>query len=173
MYIFCATPCIYREDSIRLCREILYMWRVLHVPGEKTLKKIGSFFTVKPLPGHDIPPPDADFPWLTRDEVETLGIQLAQHLQIQTWPRLWQRREILREHLRTMDPPVDVQEEQWFTSTGPARWQGPVMTKTQKRRMQRQEADARSNGVTAQWLRSPKTRTTHALEPDYTGAPRQ
>ncbi len=97
--------------------------------------------------------PDADFPWLTKREVYDLGVQLTEELRIQPWPKSWQRREILGEHLRKMDPPADVSVEEWFTSRGQARWQGPIMTKIQKRRLQRMEADARNNGVTAQWPR--------------------
>ncbi len=73
--------------------------------------------------------PDTDFPRFTKGEVDDLGIQLARKLKIQPWPKLWQRREILKEHIWKMNPPADVLVEQWFTSAGPARWQGPVMTK--------------------------------------------
>ncbi len=101
--------------------------------------------------------PNVNFSWLTKREAENLGVQLARELKIQPWPKQWQRKGILREHLRKIDPPADVLLEQWFTSTGPARWQGSVMTKTQKRRMQRLDTDARNNGVAAQRPR-PKPR---------------
>ncbi len=66
--------------------------------------------------------PDVDFPWLTKGGVETLGVQLAQKLRIQPWLKPWQRRKILKKHLGKMTPPANVPVEQWFTSTGSARW---------------------------------------------------
>ncbi len=92
--------------------------------------------------------PDAEFPWLTKGEVEILGIYLAQGLKVQPWPKPWQRRKIIRKYLGKMSPPAGTPVEQRFTSTSSIRWQGPVMTKTQKRRMQRLEANACNSGVT-------------------------
>ncbi len=50
-----------------------------------------------------------------------------------------------------MNPRENVPVGHWLTSRGPARCQELVVSKMQKRRMQRMEADASNNGVKAQW----------------------
>ncbi len=91
--------------------------------------------------------PDADFHWLPKREVESLGVQVARELLVRPWPKPWQRREILRERLGAMDTPAGMSVKQRFTS------KGPIMTKTQKCRVQRTETDARNSGVTPLWPR--------------------
>ncbi len=81
--------------------------------------------------------PYVEFPWLIERKVGALPIRLVEELRIQPWPKHWQRREILREHLRMVDLLADVSVEQRFTLEEPARWYGPVMMKTHKRRQQR------------------------------------
>ncbi len=78
--------------------------------------------------------PDAEFPWLTIGEVDSLTTRLVEQHQILPWLKPWQRREILREHLREVGALADTTTEQQPTSTRPYRWNGPVMTMTQKRR---------------------------------------
>ncbi len=94
--------------------------------------------------------PYTEFFWLIEREVDVLGVQLVDELRIQPWPNPWQRRKILKKHLRKVSWPADVSVEQWFTSKGSACWHGSVITKTQKRRQQRMQADARTEIPAAQ-----------------------
>nr|CAD1821543.1 unnamed protein product [Ananas comosus var. bracteatus] len=87
-------------------------------------------------------------------DIEFLGRRLINELGIQPWPRPWERREILREHLRTVKVPANVLVDQWHTAKASTKWQGPILTKTQKRRLQRIQAEARHHLEKAKGMRS-------------------
>lgn len=75
-------------------------------------------------------------------------------LGIQSWPRPWERREILREHLTTVKILANVPTDQQVMAKAPARWHGPMLMKTQKRRKQRIQAEARNQWEETNEIRS-------------------
>nr|CAD1817785.1 unnamed protein product [Ananas comosus var. bracteatus] len=80
--------------------------------------------------------PEPEFEGMTEGDIEFLGRWLVNELGIQPWPRPWKRREILRDHLRTVKVPSNVPVDQWYKAKVLVKWYGPKLTKTQKRRQQ-------------------------------------
>nr|CAD1835603.1 unnamed protein product [Ananas comosus var. bracteatus] len=91
------------------------------------------------VPGRDNqarPRPEPEFEGMTKgDNIEFLGRRLVNELGILPWPRPWERRKILKNHLRTVKVPANVPVDQWHEVEVKlsAKWQGPMLTKTQKR----------------------------------------
>nr|CAD1821644.1 unnamed protein product [Ananas comosus var. bracteatus] len=101
------------------------------------------------------PRPEPEFEGMTEGDIEFLGRRLVNELGIQPWPRPWERRKILKNHLRTVKVPANVPVDEWHeVEVKPsARWQGPMLMKTQKRGQQRMQAEARQYYEEAKGIR--------------------
>nr|CAD1831652.1 unnamed protein product [Ananas comosus var. bracteatus] len=73
--------------------------------------------------------PEPKFEEMIEWDIEFLGRRLINELGIQPWPRPWESREILREHLRTIKVLSNVPVDQWHKAKVSAKWHELILTK--------------------------------------------
>lgn len=99
------------------------------------------------------PRPEPEFEGMTEGDIEFLGWRLVIELGIQPWSRPWERKEILRDHRRTIKVLSNVPVDQWHTAKASAKCHGSMLTKIRKRRQQRLQAKARQHWEEAKGMK--------------------